>query len=376
MSDATPSRMDVLSAAYDDLAAAPETSATPVPEAGESIATAPPAPQDSAPTTGSDRPRDESGRFVKTSEIGTQEAAPVEIGKSTATPKGAQKADAGKAAAVDPGKVDGAAPPSVPSTDPVAVAVKPPQAWSPQAREAFAKAPPEVQREVDKREREITRALNETAQARQVADTVHRTLAPFEGLARSQGMDAMSYAGTVMQTAAALHMGTPAQKAAIVAQLIGTYGIDVEHVNAAMQNPQAVQPQQPQRPAFDPREEVRRAIEEERTLSKAREFLASPPEFWDTVQAEVLDMIRVDRARGGNMTPQQAYERVCRYNDEVQGVLSQRKASEDAQKKAAEVGAARVAAGSVRSTPAPGAQAKPANRRDALEQWSGWTGRD
>lgn len=205
-----------------------------------------------------------------------------------------------------------------------------------------------------------------------MSEAVTRTLAPFEGLARSQGMDSMQYAGSVLQTAAALHMGAPAQKAQIIAQLINTYGIDVDSVNSAMQG----QPQQAQRTPspIDIRAEVARTLEEERRTRENAEnyeavmaFQASQPEFLDSVQPDMVELLRLDRARGGNMTLQQAYDRACKMNDEVQAVISQRKAADDAKKKAADMAASKAAASSVRSQPASVPAGKPKGLRATLE---------
>jgi hypothetical protein len=219
-----------------------------------------------------------------------------------------------------------------------------------------------VQEEALRIDREVRQVMQESAEARRTAETVTRTLAPFEGLARSQGMDAMSYAGSVMQTAAALHMGTPQQKAGIVAQLIATYGIDTDAVNAAMQNPQAPQAQRQAsqaQPSFDPRAEVHRVLEEERTQAALRDFQASQPEFLDDVWQDLVAVIEADKRLGRNPDLRRAYDKACRLNEDVSKILDQRKAAEAARTANAATDRSKAAAVSIRSRPAAPVSAKP-----------------
>ena len=88
-------------------------------------------------------------------------------------------------------------------------------------------------------ETEITRTLQETAQARQFAQAVQQTFSPYEGMARAQGMDAMGLAASAMQTVAVLQMGAPQQKAQALAQVIRAYGVDVNELAAALDGREA-----------------------------------------------------------------------------------------------------------------------------------------
>jgi hypothetical protein len=347
---------------------APDVETTPT----ETVTTADVAPvEEPAETQGQadQRARDEAGKFTKAPKA---KAAKAEK-PAAAAPRGGVHGAASAAPSAGQVPADGAVPPPAPSAEAATPVVKTPQSWTPAAREAFAKAPPEVQAEVTRREREIARTLSETAEARKVAQSVHQTLAPFEGLARSQGMDSMQYAGSVLQTAAALHMGTPQQKAAVVAQIIGSYGVDLDAINAELQG----QPAQAQHaPPVNVDELVERrfqAIEakraQESNLRTAQEFLDSSPEFLSDVLPDMQELLRIDRFKGGNMTPQQAYDRACKLNEGVQSVLAQRKAAESARTAQASTARTQAAASSVRSTPAaaPERSAQPKSIEEALK---------
>jgi hypothetical protein len=169
-------------------------------------------------------------------------------------------------------------------------------------------------------------------------------------------MDAMSYAGSVLQTAAVLHMGAPQQKAALVAQLISAYGIDVDAVNAVMQG------QAPAQHALQqPPQDVSKLVQQElarqtRAASEAKaaqawaEFQASAPEFLEDVKDDMR--LILERAGNGNMTYQQAYDRACRLNENVASVLEARKAADAARAQAPTVQRAKVAGSSIKATPA------------------------
>jgi hypothetical protein len=315
------------------------------------------------------RARDEKGRFAtKPAEKAAE--------KPAAAPEGAEKAAKAKAAAVGQGKPAAVVtPPAVAGAPaPEAPAVKAPQSWTPAEREAWAKAPPEIQKAVDRREREMARTLQETAPIRQYAQQVHQSLAPYEGIARASGMDAMTWAGQALQTFAGLHQGTPQHRAGIIAQAIATYGIDVEAVNAAMQGQPAPQAQPQQQPP-----DVNRLVEQaiQQRVQQARqvkaetawqEFTGSQPEFLETVFPDMQEIVSLAERQGRNITYQQAYDRACKLNEEVSKILDQRKAAEAAKAQQASTQRARAAASSVRSTPAVATPTQPADRRAVLSQ--------
>lgn len=343
----------------------------PAPEAVEPVEVeAAPEPVEAEPqetaAEAAQRARDEKGRF-----------APKSSEKPAAAPKGVEKADPGKAAAADQGKPAGVTPPA-PAGQPAAEPFKAPQSWKPAVRELAAKLPAEfrpILDEAHRREIETTRVLSETAEARRTVEQVRTKLAPFEGLARANGMEAMDFAGSVLQTAAALQMGTPQQRAAVVAQIIGTYGVDVDAVNAAMQG----QPQP--HAAAQPPQDVSRLVQQEfqriaqeaqaqKAATAWQEFQASAPEFLADVQEDMRFILERAGREGGNMTYQQAYDRACKLNEGVQEVLAARKSVEAARAQAPTVQRAKVAASSIKATPVAAVTrpSGPRSLRDTIEE--------
>jgi len=357
---------DVLSAAYDAQVSAAETSTTAAPTEAVKTETAAPAAVETT-STAEQRARDDKGRFAPK----TDTAEPSKPGEESATaPKAGAAPEPGKA------KADGTAPPPppVPSAEAAAPKVKPPQSWKPAIRELAAKLPAEyhpILEEVDRRERETTKVLQETAQVRQFAGQVQQSLSPYQSIAAANGTDVMTWAGTALQTVAALYAGTPQQKAQVIAQAIALSGVDVDAINAAMQGqpaPQQAAPQQNTEAVVQRVIQQRlQQVEAQRAEQQASEFIQGAPEFLNDVKDDMVEILRLAEARGGKMTYQQAYEKACKVNEDVQKVLEQRKAGEAAKGQVAAAQKAQAAASSVKSSPVTSSPAQPKGRRAALE---------
>jgi hypothetical protein len=333
------------------------------------------------------RERDEKGRFA---------AAPKE--KEEKAPKAPKAAAAPKAkpgTAPEPKPAAPAVPAQAAAPAPKGPETKPPQSWTPAEREQWGKLTPEAQRAVLRTEGETRRVLQENAglrreygEAQKFRSEIDNGLRPFEGIFRSQGMDPLSGAMSVVRTYAALHYGAPQQKADILADLIVRFG-DVDSVNAAMERrgagvPAAPQPQYRQPQAQQP-VDYRAAIREElagltqqavssRADRDLEAFLATSPEFAQDPQVwEDMQVVLDAAAKGGrNVTYQQAYDRALKMNEEIQGVLQQRaQAAAMAQPSAtAPTARARTAAATVRSKPAPAVTqaVDPKDRRAMLQK--------
>jgi uncharacterized MAPEG superfamily protein len=181
----------------------------------------------------------------------------------------------------------------------------------------------------------------------------------------------------VLQTAAALQMGTPAQKAAVVAQILGSYGVDVDMVNQHLQG-QAPQQAAPQRPQVDPREEIRRVLHEEaqqasvqRAAQALQTFVETQPEYldtvWDDMQAILEAASKSQNPRLRNMTFEDAYSRACSMHPEISQVMEQRKAAQSVRTPQRVTDQARAAASSIRSQPAAPPAGKTRGIRSAVE---------
>lgn len=349
---------ETLEASFDKMQTpAPEAAPAPTPVADvapkAAIANdAPPTPIGAKPRdpgTGRFAPSDKKPEAPKAEKVGTATTAPGEAkagGEATTTPPPAE----------------------------VAKPRRLPQDMSASVRELAAKLPPEFAPIIDeweKRHKETSRVLSETAEARQFASRVKERLAPFETIARANGQDAIGYAGQVLQTATALQMGTQAQKDAIIATLIQTYGGNIDGINAHLAG--QAPPVQAQR-APDIRQEFQRMWQEQISQvrsteadAKAREFIASEPEFLQDVAEDMIGILKAAETRGVAIDYATAYNRACWANDDVRKIMAQREAAKAATAQNATTQRSVDAASSIRSNPASAPAAQPKGLRAILE---------
>lgn len=235
-----------------------------------------------------------------------------------------------------------------------------PESWKPQAKEHWTKLPPDVQQEVARREREIVMTLQQTAGARKVADQFIAAVSPFEMMIRAEGADPISATRELFGQAAILRIGTPAQKAQLVATVVKRFGVPIKDLDAALvgeQIPdeegkiaQIIQQQlAPVRQFMQSIEGVKqqRAQQVDGEIdNEINQFAADPTnEFFHEVKNEMADLMEVAARNGRTMTLKQAYDRAVAVNENIQQVVSQRRQQQ--------VGKARAAGSSLPSRGAP-----------------------
>jgi hypothetical protein len=335
-----------------------ETPATPEP------ATAVEAAPEAKEQTAAQRARDEAGRFASAPKPEKPDKPP-EPKAETRTPV--------------PPKGPTAQTPQPTTPEPPAISVKAPQSWKPAAREAFAKAPPEVQQEALRRESEITRTLNETAQARQFAQTTHQAISAYEGVARTRGQDSMTWAGEALQERAILQAGPVTQRAPILARMLAEGGQDLIQQVASLLDGQAAPQHAPQQQPVNIQAEVQRIIQAERQQVMAshadqtvRAFVATQPEYLNDVANDMIAVLTAASQSNDpalrNMTPEEAYDRACWMNPEIRERIQKSKQAEAARTPQPVTEQQRRAATSVRSQPAPAPVGKPKGVRASLER--------
>jgi hypothetical protein len=312
------------------------------------------APDEAAAPQG-DRARDATGRFVK------QDAKPAESDKQQLPP-------AAKPASPGQGAAAGATSPPAP-----APAFKPPQSWKPTVREKWTALPAEVQAEVDRREREIAKALQESAEASKGAGTWQETVRPYEAQIRAAGGNPQQYVGNLLQTAHALFYGPGHMKPHVLADIIMQAGVPPQELDAAlvarMNGQQA--PQQRQPAEFkDPRvDQLLQSIQQREAAAaeeRAARFSEAPGhEHFEDVADEMVGLIEFWKGQGKPVTDElmeRAYRIACQNNEEVSKVISQKQAAQSAANAQASTQRAKAAASTIRSTP--GGNSAPASPGD------------
>jgi hypothetical protein len=234
---------------------------------------------------------------------------------------------------------------------------KPPIDWSPTEREHWAKIPKEVQAAIQRREHDANMVMQQSSESRKVADHFVKTVEPYRAMMAAEGAaDPFQAVTGLLNTAAQLHMGNPQQKAERIAGLINHYGIDIETLDGILSG-QAPPPQQPQQqqPFRDPRvddmlrqRDANTHYQAQQTIEQFRQDPAN--EFFDSVRLVMADFLDVAAHNGQQLSPQQAYDRACASNPEINSVLEQRKANDALLGKGGMMQRKRNAAGSIHGT--------------------------
>jgi hypothetical protein len=216
---------------------------------------------------------------------------------------------------------------------------KAPESWKPQARDAWAKVPAEAQQEILRRERDIVQTLQATSVQRKLAADFFSAVSPFEMMIRSEGSDPISATRELFGQAAILRIGTPAQKAQLVANVVKRFNVPIQDLDAALVGEQI------------PDEEGKIAQILEKQLAPVRQFMSTidqtrqqrtqqvdgqidgeieafaedkANEFFFDVKEEMADLMEMAAKRNQSMTLKQAYDKAIQLNPEIAKAIQQR----------------------------------------------------
>ncbi len=306
------------------------------------------------------RKRDADGKFKKAEETVQQADKPVE-----ATP------------AITPG----------PKAEPPKE--KAPASWRPDVREHWAALPAEVRAEVARREAEVQRTLQETAEARRMTEQLQNVIRPYEMFIKAEGSNPLQAIDNLMSTAARLRTGTAPELAQMVAGIVKQFGVGrfgnnfIEQLDSALagevprndaQSAQVQQilqqqlaPVQQFMSQFQQQQMAQQQAAQQQAVGEVQQFL-SKAEFGEDVREEMADIMELSQRRGREISLQDAYKQACLVNPKVRTVLQARAKTKSAQTLTGAAQKAKAAAVSVSGSPAlsaPPNQAK--DVRSAIE---------
>jgi len=218
---------------------------------------------------------------------------------------------------------------------------KAPQSWAPTARETWGKIPEQARQQIVKREQEVNRVLQESAGARRAMQQLQNTLAPHSQRLQAAGVsDPFQAISTLLNTEGQLRSGDTYAKAATIASLIKTYGVDVEAL-AGVLSGEGYEPQNgtnaelermlSQRLApyeqFMSQQQQSMQAAQQRQQQEATNSVAAfaqKAEFLDDVRMEMADLLDMAANRGQQMSLEEAYTKACIYHPEISKILEQR----------------------------------------------------
>lgn len=265
---------------------------------------------------------------------------------------------------------------SAPPAAPAAPEQPAPASWSNEEREAWAAVPPKARAAIQRREQEMNRALRAAAPNRQRLEAIDKSVEPYKPLLERYGVSLEQVLPPLLATRAALEVGTPEQKATLVANLCGDFGIDLELLDSALAGryqggqPQ-VRMQAPQLPDLSQNPQLApvfalveqfKAAQTERA-QQALQAVSSDPHY-EEVRFTMADLIEIAKRNGKTMDLTTALELAKRAHGFA--VAPPAPSVSDA---ARTLAAARNAAASVSGAPKPTPPRKPGegSLRDELE---------
>ena len=94
--------------------------------------------------------------------------------------------------------------------------------------------PAELRQAIIEREAAFEKGAQTWKSKAEQADAILQQFQPYEWMLRNEGATPQTAIAPLLQTAAILRTGTPAQKAQSVAQVMSQFGIPIEHIQAVM----------------------------------------------------------------------------------------------------------------------------------------------
>lgn len=264
-----------------------------------------------------------------------------------------------------------------------------PQAWRPEVREHWSALPENVRQEIHRREVEVQRTLQESAEARKNYDAVMKTIAPYEAFIRAENSNPLQAIDNLMSTAARLRTGTAPELATLVAGIVNQFGTGrfgngfIELLDSALagqtpkQDPQQaaieqvlnqrLAPVQQMLTQFQQAQVAQQQQATQAAQNEVSQFLSSA-EFGEDVREDMADLIETANRRGQTLSLQDAYRKACLMNDNVRAVLMQRAKAQGAQQQTVAAQKARQTAVQVSGAAPVGAlRQDPTDVRSAIE---------
>lgn len=264
--------------------------------------------------------------------------------------------------------------------------IKAPSSWKPAIRQHWDKLPTEVKQEVLRRETEVQRGLTLSGDARKFSEEFNNVVRPFESIIRSQNSTPIAAVRNLMTTAAGLTLGSPVQRANIVAEIIQNYGVDIETLDQVLSGKVPTSPasrggpdpsvQQYIQQALAPVQQFmssaqQRVQAQEQNLAAvaeaAVEDFGGDKEFLDDLADDMADILERAAGRNRPMTLNQAYDLAARSHPEIAPLYAKLTNARAPQQNGDKINRARQAASSIRQGgPSGSGVAPPTDLRGAI----------
>lgn len=248
---------------------------------------------------------------------------PLEPAKST--PEAEKTPKPTEAAETPPDEDDEAAPAEAAPKKPWDIN-KPPQSWKAPLKAKWSELPADVRSEVMRRERDVTKALGESGQARQFVGSFFNTVRPYEARIRANNLNPLQAVEGMLKTDHVLSSAPQHVRAQVMASMIKGYGIDIAALDSALAG-ENVPPRQADvvdqivSQRLKPIEDFVNGQRQQAQLSERQQAQTAQqhmeqmaedtdnfPHFMD-VKEDMADIIELAAKRGVYLSLEQAYSR-------------------------------------------------------------------
>jgi hypothetical protein len=274
---------------------------------------------------------------VESTPENTESNAPEQPEKAPKEPKEPKEPEAKAPEAKDPKE----AKEPKEATEEHAAGDRAPAAWKAPLKAKWGTVDPEVKAEIHRREREIAKAMQTSAPAREIAQTFTNTLRPYMPRLQAAGAQPMQAIKSLLDVDHVLSSAPMGTRAKMMAKLISDYGIDVAALDEALSggnpeetNPasildqriqQALKPLQETVQTLTARERAQMAAENNALQSQVDGMRSNTEKFpyFEDVQDEMADLIELKARRGIYLSIEDAYNQAVRTNPEAQAAETQ-----------------------------------------------------
>lgn len=230
---------------------------------------------------------------------------------------------------------------------------KAPQSWRGPQKAKWAAIDPDVKQEIIRRERDITKTLSDSAEARKLSGTVQQLLTPY--MPRFQQMNAHPFhaINELLKADQILSTAPKEQRAQMVAKIIKDYSVDIEALDAALSGQAQTDPVEARvqtllKQQLAPFQEFmshqqRQAQEtakqaEDRMVGELKSMSDDTEKYphFNDVKGDMADIYEIQAKKGVYLSLDQVYNRAIAMNPEVSREVATKQADEARRKAALE----------------------------------------
>lgn len=278
--------------------------------------------------------------------VATTPATPEE--KPSEAPSEALKTEEKPAAPGTPPAQKKEGEPATPPTEKTEhVTERAPASWTKEAKEAWATVPLAARQEIIRREGEVSRALQESAQSRELMNTLDRMVQPYMGRLRANNVHPLQSIDNLLQADHLLATGAQPQRAAFLAKIIKDYQIDINELDNALAGQLQGKPNQYQdlqgmiqqaiQPLMAPiqnwqQQQAQEAIRTQEEMARQVQRMELDPKFehFHTVRELMADLVESHAKRGLALGIEDAYNMAVQAHPETSQIVRQRAEQEAA----------------------------------------------